>query len=95
MLHNSGHMDARDYQTYRELFTNMSNFMRRPNLIVHLDLSPEESERRIKVTSAAPTCTFERSPEVFLQLSLSDVPVQMRSRDVESGIPLAYLQVDA
>ena len=30
------------------LFNNMSNFMRRPNIIVHLDVSPEESLRRIK-----------------------------------------------
>ena len=47
MLYSSGHMDQRDYQTYRELFSAMSNFMRRPNLIVHLDLTPEESLRRI------------------------------------------------
>ena len=47
MLYQSGHMEARDYQTYRELFSAMSNFMRRPNLIVHLDLTPEESLRRI------------------------------------------------
>ncbi len=47
MLYQSGHMEERDYQTYRELFSSMSNFMRRPNLIVHLDLTPEESLRRI------------------------------------------------
>lgn len=51
MLRDSGHMDERDYQTYTELFSAMSNFMRRPNVIVHLDLSPEESLRRIKMRS--------------------------------------------
>ena len=51
MLYSSGHMDQRDYQTYRELFSAMSNFMRRPNLIVHLDGSPEESLRRIEMRS--------------------------------------------
>ena len=31
------------------LFSNMSNFMKKPNIIVHLDVSPEESLRRIKL----------------------------------------------
>ena len=51
MLYQSGQMSERDYQTYRELFASMSNFMRRPNLIVHLDLTPEESMRRINERS--------------------------------------------
>jgi deoxyadenosine kinase len=51
MLYDSGHLDKRDYETYCELFKNMSNFMRRPNLIVHLDLTPEESHRRIAMRS--------------------------------------------
>lgn len=42
-------MSERDYRTYMELFQNMANFMRKPNLIVHLDVSPEESLRRIKL----------------------------------------------
>jgi deoxyadenosine kinase len=71
-------MEEREYQTYRSLFSNMSNFMsvavccqladlcrKKPNLIVHLDVSPEESLRRIN----------------------------MRNRGCESGIPLAYLTV--
>lgn len=41
--------DERDYQTYVSLFNNMSNFMKKPNIIVHLDVSPEESLRRIKL----------------------------------------------
>eukprot|EP01096_Ripella_sp_DP13-Kostka_P013341 TRINITY_DN5796_c0_g1_i1.p2 TRINITY_DN5796_c0_g1~~TRINITY_DN5796_c0_g1_i1.p2 ORF type:complete len:259 (+),score=111.72 TRINITY_DN5796_c0_g1_i1:70-777(+) len=47
MLRDSGLMEERDYVTYCELFGNMSNFMKRPNLIIHLDVSPEESLRRI------------------------------------------------
>lgn len=47
MLRDSGHMDERDYRTYMELFQNMSNFMQKPNIIVHLDVTPEESHRRI------------------------------------------------
>jgi len=41
--------EERDYQTYVSLFSNMSNFMKKPNIIVHLDVSPEESLRRIKL----------------------------------------------
>jgi deoxyadenosine kinase len=47
MLRDGGLMDERDFATYMELFSNMSNFMKRPNVIVHLDVSPEESLRRI------------------------------------------------
>lgn len=47
MLRDSGMMEDRDYQTYVELFSNMSNFMKKPNVIVHLDVTPEESYSRI------------------------------------------------
>merc|ERR1711899_499813 len=49
MLCDGGFMDQRDYKTYLELFQNMSNFMKKPNIIVHLDLTPEESFRRIEM----------------------------------------------
>ena len=49
ILMESGLMEQRDYRTYMDLFSNMSNFMRKPNLIVHLDVSPEESMERIKM----------------------------------------------
>ena len=48
MLCDGGFMDDRDYKTYLELFQNMSNFMKKPNIIVHLDLTPEESYHRIE-----------------------------------------------
>jgi deoxyadenosine kinase len=51
MLRNGGLLDERDYNTYCELFSHMSNFMKKPNVIVHLDVSPEESLRRIKMRS--------------------------------------------
>merc|ERR1712151_196116 len=51
MLRDQGSMDDRDFRTYMELFQNMSNFMQKPNIIVHLDLTPEESHRRIKMRS--------------------------------------------
>lgn len=40
-------MEARDYETYLQLFRHMSNFMCRPNMIVYLDLAPEVSMERI------------------------------------------------
>ncbi|EGG25225.1 deoxyadenosine kinase [Cavenderia fasciculata] len=49
MLMESGLMEKRDYETYCTLFSNLSNFMRKPNLIIHLDVSPEESLERIKM----------------------------------------------
>ena len=48
MLMQSGHMSERDYNTYLELFKNMSNFMRKPNVIIFLDVNAEESYERIK-----------------------------------------------
>jgi deoxyadenosine kinase len=48
MLRDSGLMDERDYHTYLDLFANMSNFMKKPNVIIHLDVTPEESMERIK-----------------------------------------------
>ncbi|XP_065185358.1 deoxyadenosine kinase-like [Sycon ciliatum] len=47
VLKDSGMMEPREFETYTSLFSNMSNFMKKPNLIVHLDVSPEESKRRI------------------------------------------------
>ena len=47
MLRDAGLMSERDYQNYVSLFQNMSNFMKKPNVIVHLDVSPQESLRRI------------------------------------------------
>lgn len=47
-LRDSGLMDPRDYQTYVDLFGNLSNFMCRPNMIIYLDVKPETSLERIK-----------------------------------------------
>ncbi len=42
---------VRSPQTYLSLFNNMSNFMRKPNIIVYLDVTPEESYQRIAARS--------------------------------------------
>jgi len=41
-------MDPRDYETYVNLFRNLSNFMCRPNVIIYLDVTPKNSMERIK-----------------------------------------------
>ncbi|KAL0234178.1 hypothetical protein PCE1_001216 [Barthelona sp. PCE] len=51
MLRDSGAMSELDYNTYCELFTQMSNFMRKPNVLVYLDVTPEESMERIRARS--------------------------------------------
>ena len=48
MLAETGLMDPRDYRTYQQLFKHMSNFMRKPSVIVYLDVSPETSKERIE-----------------------------------------------
>lgn len=48
ILYEDGYMDKRDYDTYIDLFNNMSNLMKKNTLIVHLDVTPEEAMDRIK-----------------------------------------------
>ncbi len=47
MLAEAGLMDQRDYKTYLHLFQNMSNFMCKPNVIIYLDVKPDNSIERI------------------------------------------------
>ena len=49
VLYEDGNMEEREYKTYLNLFRNMSNFMKKNTLIVHLDVKPEESLRRIQL----------------------------------------------
>ena len=49
MLADDGLMDERDYETYYSLFTTMSRFMQRPDVIVYLDVTPERSMDRIRM----------------------------------------------
>lgn len=49
MLRDIGHIEERDYQTYLDLFHNISNFMRRPNLIVFLDVTAEVAYQRLQM----------------------------------------------
>ncbi len=48
MLHEGGNMSDLDFETYCELFSNMTNFLHRPDVIIYLDASPEIALTRIK-----------------------------------------------
>jgi deoxyadenosine kinase len=48
MLRESKMMEELDFQTYKSLFQNMSNFLHRPDLIIYLDVKPEIALQRIK-----------------------------------------------
>jgi deoxyadenosine kinase len=47
MLNDGGFMSSREYTTYCQLLDNMSNFLRKPTIIVYLDVKPETALRRI------------------------------------------------
>ena len=51
MLRDSGNMSEIDFQTYCDLYNNMTNFLHRPDLIVYLDVKPEVALERIKQRS--------------------------------------------
>lgn len=78
MLMEGGMMDQRDYRTYVELFANMSNFMRKPNLIVFLEVTPQQS--------------CDRIAERFFPLSIFAFFFNFfRNRNMEKSIPVDYL----
>ena len=47
-LHRRGCMDDRDYENYREIFSNMAAFLQPPDLIIYLHCRPETALNRIK-----------------------------------------------
>ena len=56
VLYDQGNMEEREYKTYLNLFHNMSNFMKKNTLIVHLDVKPDESLKRIKIRNRGCEC---------------------------------------
>lgn len=49
MLFDDGKISKLDHETYMKLSNIMFNMMRCPTVIVHLDISPQESLRRMKI----------------------------------------------
>lgn len=51
MLYEDGLMEKLDFETYCDLYKNMSNFLHRPDLIIYLDVDPKIAFERIKKRS--------------------------------------------
>lgn len=51
MLKEDGLMEDLDFKTYCQLFNNMTNFLHRPDVIIYLDVEPEEALMRVKTRS--------------------------------------------
>ena len=68
-LHQMQYMTDRDWQTYKDLFNNMTQFLRKPDLIIYLKASTDTLLSRIKNRDR----DFERdiSPEYLHSLNLS------------------------
>jgi deoxyadenosine/deoxycytidine kinase len=68
-LHEMGNMSARDWKTYKALFEEMVNFLRKPDLIIYLRASIDTLITRIRRRSR----DFEReiSPEYLYTLNLA------------------------
>ena len=49
MLNKSGKISDLDYSTYKQLYCNMVNFIKKPSKILYLDVTPEIALERIKL----------------------------------------------
>ena len=86
MLREANMMEELDFKTYVDLFKNMSNFLHRPDLIVYLDVEPEEALRRVNQRS--------RGCESGLTLNyLHDLKKGYEEwlNDIKDRIPVIYL----
>jgi deoxyadenosine kinase len=89
MLHDGGLMEDLDFNTYIQLFNNMTNFLHRPDLIIYLDVEPEEALRRVRERSRS--CEGKMSLEYLTQLKAG---YEEWLRDVEGRIPVLRLDWD-
>ena len=87
MLYEDGLMEELDFNTYRHLYSNMSNFLHRPDLIVYLNVEPEEALRRIKMRNRG--CETNLSIEYLSSLKKG---YEDWLEDVEPRIPV--LKID-
>lgn len=89
MLNNTGMMSDLDYQTYREMFDNISNFMKHPHFIIHLEVTPEESYRRIQERSRG----CESSITVEYLHALNDAYEEFL-KDISKKIPIIRVKYE-
>jgi deoxyadenosine/deoxycytidine kinase len=66
-LHELGHMSNRDWETYKNLFSNMVQFLKKPDIIIYLKASTDTLISRIKTRNRE----FEKNinPEYLYQLN--------------------------
>lgn len=86
MLNEGGLMEDLDFQTYVQLFNNMTNFLHRPDLIIYLDVEPEEALRRVRKRSRS--CEDGITVEYLTDLKKG---YEEWLQDVEGRIPVLRL----
>ena len=86
ILNESKMMEDLDFKTYISLFQNMSNFLHRPDLIVYLDVEPEEALRRINLRSR--DCESDMSIEYLKKLKIG---YEDWLNDIKDRIPVLHL----
>ena len=67
-LHDMGYMDNRDWQTYSDLFKNMTKFLKSPDLIIYLKADLDTILQRINKRSRDYEATID--PEYLKRLNL-------------------------
>ena len=67
-LHDMGYMDDRDWQTYSDLFKNMTKFLKSPDLIIYLKADLDTILERINKRSRDYEATID--PEYLKRLNL-------------------------
>ena len=86
MLWEDGLMEELDFKTYVDLFKNMSNFLHRPDLIVYLDVEPEEALKRCRRRSR--DCESKMTLEYLVKLKKG---YEEWLKDIEPRIPVLRL----
>ena len=86
MLKEDGLMEDLDFKTYCQLFNNMTNFLHRPDVIIYLDVEPEEALMRVKTRSR--DCETDLPIEYLRKLKKG---YEEWLADLRGRIPIIYL----
>lgn len=86
MLRESNMMEELDFKTYVDLFSNMSNFLHKPDLILYLDVEPEVALSRVNQRSR--DCESGLTLEYLSSLKKG---YEEWLEDVKDRIPIIYL----
>ncbi len=90
MLYELGTMTERDYQTYMELFQNMLSFLRKPDMIIFLDVGCKVALDRIHVRGRS--CEKKMSIDY---LSALDAHYRKWLQEASLNIPVFSIKWDA